>query len=288
MLFTEFSRVKKVASSFVYILSTHELTIEYKLAYFKMAVQFLTLQSNVLSLRDNLVQDLNKIDQNLNQLLEIDYDKRLSLNHEELDLFLKGFKNFYSSVKKAYMIVSATQRADCEQKMKKLEETIADRIEDVQRGKTCDRGREVYHVRDDLNEYPVGFGSMMHRICECISLAIQRNQTCLIDDSVFSYDRGNINYYFTSLQQCPTAYRVKRIPFLDGKKRPPHLFRFGLRHIPPTVKKQLQYCVEDAQAWYVGVLLKHMFKESFFLFNFLMHDEYTNKISKFFNVVKLN
>ena len=120
----------------------------------------------------------------------------------------------------------------------------------------------MIHLRDALSQRPLGFGSMMHRICMCVALAIQSNQTCLIDDSVFSYDPGNMRYYFTSLQQCQAAYKAKRISYLDGKKSTPHSLRYGLRNVPLRVKQHLEYCVEDIQAWYIGVLMKHMFKGS--------------------------
>ena len=134
LLFIEFSRMKKIASSFVYVLSTFELSIQYKLAYFKLAIQFLALQQNLLKLNDDLLQNFTAVSRNLNRVLEKSLRKERQLKEEELDEFLDHFKSFYKKLKEEYIVVSSQHRAGCQQKMQNQEKTITGRIYQVQKG----------------------------------------------------------------------------------------------------------------------------------------------------------
>ena len=134
MHFLQFNRVRKVASSFVYILSCSELSISYKLAYFKLAFQFLRVQQNLLNLNSELLQEFNLVKKNLDDMVNESSKKQDQLDENALNEFINGFKKFYRRLKNDYMVVSENHRNNCQIKMRKLEGEFAERIEQIQRG----------------------------------------------------------------------------------------------------------------------------------------------------------
>ena len=107
----------------------------------------------------------------------------------------------------------------------------------------------------------LGMGTILHRIETCLAVALETGSSCLIDDSHFPYDRGNLGKYYEDLKICSSGeQRKKQERFLSLQS--PKYLRYIL-NVPAEVKKSLEFCHEDTAGWYRGVILKHMLHLSY-------------------------
>ena len=102
----------------------------------------------------------------------------------------------------------------------------------------------------------LGMGTILHRIETCLAVALQTGSSCLIDDSHFPYDRGNLGKYYEDLKICSSGEQRKE-PERFISVRSPKYLRYIL-NVPAEVKRSLEFCHEDTAGWYRGVILKHM------------------------------
>ena len=111
-------------------------------------------------------------------------------------------------------------------------------------------------------------GSFFHRVAICMTVAIQAETPCLINDAKWLYDRGNLSRYFNGTKICSTAEkRNRRLRFISVEVTSNYR-KFVLR-VPSKVKSALEFCHEDPAAWYMGVILKNMFNFSEFSTKFM-------------------
>ena len=106
----------------------------------------------------------------------------------------------------------------------------------------------------------LGMGTILHRIETCLAVAVETGSSCLIDDSHFPYDLGNLGKYYKDLKICSSGeQRKEQEQFISG--RTPKYLKYIL-NVPAEIKRSLEYCHEDTAGWYRGVILKHMLHSS--------------------------
>ena len=222
------------------------------------------------------------IKQTVGELDTTELDRKLSKKFEKLGKLTRGRENWeklsqispvitdlgewYVKLKQRFLKHTKTDRLKCDQVMGELEHRIVEQIIDVQNGDTCRKSKEVLHFTD-FKFWKLGMGSCAHRITWCISVAMATNIPCYVNDTNFSYDPGNLKKYFNNTSLCEKSKSVNWIPFVSTRQ--PERFKGYLGHpyVPKEVKESIEFCHEDVSAWYAGVILKHMFNKSSFLYS---------------------
>ena len=74
-----------------------------------------------------------------------------------------------------------------------------------------------------------------------------------------------LSFFLETMKTCPNARLANRtaIQGIVNKYRPESI---GFHKIPRSLNNRFKYCMDNVQAWYIGVIMKHALKEHFFFF----------------------
>ena len=277
--FEEFNVLRKVEQSIAYVAATPQ-ELKTRVSYIDSALQFAKERIVNISFVSKgaaaqfftLFSSFRNGDFNFNP-------------EAELNVYLNKIGNWFEILKKDYLTRTENYHKNCRKNMTSEEENIAKLIFETQQGQICRKATEVLYYHDEFNGRDLGIGSLLHRMSHCFATAIMTGKPCLINDTYFQYDPGNLRLYFRSaMETCPQAKRVPKFSYqIDGS---PQIFKHcSVPRVPLRIKNSLEYCVEDLSAWYSGVIMKHGLGFSKFIENSVMELKKSNNLENSFAAV---
>ena len=256
-VFIDFNRFRRAAFDAFIIVDKDRLKDNYKKFYLKLVVKFLTELSKG--------KAFGKISIPIE--LELRQIEKMTLNKAKLDKYkvIEILGKIFERVKTKFLTVYKHCIKQCYKNLDIAKERILSDIKSVQRGSVCGKSQKYYLAQRGLIHS--GTGSILHRLIVCLSLALQTNFPCKIDDSKFHYGPGELNKIFRNLDTCEQVKNSSRIDFIAWGKEM-HEREHGKFTLPAVPRKYVSgsgHCHEDISAWYAGVLLSFLMEPNDFM-----------------------